>query len=56
MTTFNIIMIAALFFLSGVNLVIYFVLDDDDIFSLFAFGLSFMMGCYNVSETISLLP
>lgn len=49
-------MIAVLFFLSGANLVIYFVLDDDDIFSLFAFGLSFTIGCYIVYETISLLP
>lgn len=56
MTAFDIIIIAVLFFLSGVNLVIYFVLDDDYIFSLFAFGLSFMMGCYNVCEAVSLLP
>ena len=56
MTTFNIIMIAVLFFLSGVNLTLSFVSEDMWEFCMFAFAFSFAAGCYNVYETISLLP
>ena len=56
MITFNIIMIAVLFFLSGVNLTFSFVSENTWEFNLFAFIFSFGVGCYNVYETISLLP
>ena len=56
MTTFNIIMVAVLFFLSGVNLTLSFVSENMWDFNLFAFTLSFSIGCYNVYEAISLLP
>ena len=54
MTTFNIIMIAVLFFLSGVNLTFSFV--SENMWSFHLFVLTFAVGCYNVYETISLLP
>ena len=54
MKTFNIIMIAVLFFLSGANVAFSFV--GENMWSFHIFVLTFVVGCYSVYETISLLP
>ena len=54
MTTFNIIMIAVLFFLSGVNVAFSF--KGENMWSFHIFVITFAGGCYSVYETIRLLP
>lgn len=54
MTTFNIIITAVLFFLSGVNLAVSLI--NGARWSFTRFVITFTIGCYNVYETISLLP